>query len=31
VIDLELPLADAPRAHERVMAGGHQGKIVLVP
>ncbi|MBW3630206.1 MAG: NADPH:quinone reductase [Gemmatimonadetes bacterium] len=31
VIDAELPLADAPLAHERVMAPGHQGKIVLIP
>jgi NADPH2:quinone reductase len=27
----EFPLAEAPAAHEAVMAGGHYGKIVLVP
>jgi NADPH:quinone reductase len=27
----EIPLAEAPRAHERVMAGGHRGKVVLIP
>ncbi len=27
----ELPLAQAPRAHEAVMEAGHHGKIVLVP
>ena len=31
VIAQEIPLADAPRAHEAVMAAGHHGKIVLVP
>ncbi len=31
VIGQELPLAQAPRAHEAVMAPGHYGKIVLVP
>ena len=31
VIAQELPLRDAPRAHEVVMADGHHGKIVLVP
>ncbi len=31
VIGKEIPLAEAPRAHEAVMAPGHQGKIVLVP
>jgi len=31
VIGRELPLAEAPRAHEAVMASGHRGKIVLVP
>ena len=30
VIDVEMPLADAPRAHEEVMKGGSRGKIVLV-
>jgi len=31
VIGQEFPLAEAPRAHEAVMEGGHRGKIVLVP
>ena len=31
VIGRELPLAEAPRAHEAVMEAGHHGKIVLVP
>jgi NADPH:quinone reductase-like Zn-dependent oxidoreductase len=31
VIAQELPLKDAPRAHEAVMEAGHHGKIVLVP
>src|SRR5437867_330129 len=31
VIAQEIPLAQAPRAHEAVMAAGHRGKIVLVP
>lgn len=31
VIAQEIPLADAPRAHEAVMASGARGKIVLVP
>ncbi|HAM57595.1 MAG TPA: NADPH:quinone reductase [Candidatus Rokubacteria bacterium] len=31
VIGQELPLGQAPRAHEAVMAPGHHGKIVLVP
>jgi NADPH2:quinone reductase len=31
VIAQELPLAQAPRAHEAVMEAGHHGKIVLVP
>lgn len=31
VVDEELPLAEAPRAHRRVMEPGHHGKIVLVP
>ena len=31
VIREEIPLADAPLAHERVMAPGAHGKIVLVP
>jgi len=32
IIDQELPLGQAPRAHEAVMeSNGHHGKIVLVP
>ena len=31
MIHQELPLAQAPRAHEAVMENGHLGKIVLVP
>ena len=31
VIAEELPLAEAARSHEAVMAPGHHGKIVLVP
>jgi len=31
VIGEEIPLAEAPRAHEVVMANGHHGKVVLVP
>jgi NADPH2:quinone reductase len=31
VIAEEIPLGQAPRAHEAVMANGHHGKIVLVP
>jgi NADPH2:quinone reductase len=31
VIGKELPLAEAPRAHEAVMEAGAYGKIVLVP
>ena len=31
VIGQELPLAQAPRAHEAVMEAGHYGKIVLIP
>jgi NADPH:quinone reductase len=31
VIQQELPLGQAPRAHEVVMENGHHGKIVLVP
>jgi NADPH:quinone reductase len=30
-IDRELPLEEAPRAHEAVLASGSHGKIVLVP
>ncbi len=29
VVGQEIPLAEAPRAHEAVMAGGHTGKVVL--
>jgi NADPH2:quinone reductase len=31
VVRKELPLAEAPRAHEEVMAAGAHGKIVLIP
>jgi NADPH2:quinone reductase len=31
LIGTELPLSDAPRAHEQVMEPGAFGKIVLVP
>jgi NADPH2:quinone reductase len=31
VIAQELPLAQAPRAHEAVMEPGHYGKVVMVP
>ncbi|HEX4517444.1 MAG TPA: NADPH:quinone reductase [Polyangiaceae bacterium] len=31
VVRMEMPLADAPRAHEAVLAPGAFGKIVLVP
>ncbi len=31
VVAQELPLAQAPRAHEAVLEAGHHGKIVLVP
>jgi NADPH2:quinone reductase len=31
VIAEEIPLAEAPRAHERVMESAHHGKVVLVP
>ena len=31
VVGQELPLADAPRAHEEVMKPGAYGKIVLIP
>ena len=31
IIAVEIPLKDAPRAHEVVMEAGHHGKIVLVP
>ena len=31
VVGAELPLAEASRAHERIMSGGAHGKIVLIP
>lgn len=31
IIAVELPLAEAPRAHELVLQTGHIGKVVLVP
>jgi NADPH:quinone reductase len=31
VVQEEIPLAEASRAHQRVMEDGHRGKIVLVP
>jgi NADPH2:quinone reductase len=31
VVGREIPLAQAPAAHEAVMAPGHAGKIVLIP
>jgi NADPH2:quinone reductase len=31
ILARELPLADAPAAHEQVMASGHVGKIILNP
>ena len=31
VIGKEMPLADAPKAHEKVLEAGAYGKIVLVP
>lgn len=31
VVGEEIPLAEAPRAHEAVMSPGHHGKVVLVP
>jgi NADPH:quinone reductase len=31
IVRTELPLAEAPRAHELVMQAGAFGKIVLVP
>ncbi|HEV8439792.1 MAG TPA: NADPH:quinone reductase [Methylomirabilota bacterium] len=31
VIGQELPLGEAPRAHEAVMEAGHHGKIVMIP
>jgi NADPH2:quinone reductase len=31
VINCELPLAEAPKAHELVMKSGAYGKIVLIP
>jgi NADPH:quinone reductase-like Zn-dependent oxidoreductase len=31
VINQEIPLAEAPRAHLALMAGDAHGKIVLIP
>jgi NADPH2:quinone reductase len=31
VVGQELPLAQAPRAHEAVLEPGHHGKVVLIP
>ena len=31
VIRCEMPLADAPRAHQLVMEPGAHGKIILIP
>jgi len=31
VVEKELPLAEAPRAHEEILEPGAAGKIVLVP
>jgi NADPH2:quinone reductase len=31
IIDMEIPLSEAPRAHEEVMRGGSRGKILLLP
>jgi NADPH2:quinone reductase len=31
IVDQEIPLADAARAHEEVMTNGSKGKIVLIP
>ena len=31
VVGQEIPLAQAPRAHEVVMQDGHYGKVVLTP
>jgi NADPH2:quinone reductase len=31
VVGQEIPLAQAPRAHEAVMEAGHHGKVVLIP
>jgi NADPH2:quinone reductase len=31
IIDEQMPLADAPRAHQAVMEGNSHGKIVLIP
>ena len=31
VVGREMPLADAPRAHQAVMEPGAYGKIVLIP
>jgi NADPH2:quinone reductase len=31
IIDVEMPLADAPRAHREVLEGNSRGKVILVP
>jgi NADPH2:quinone reductase len=31
VVGLEMPLADAPRSHRKVLEPGSFGKIVLIP
>jgi NADPH2:quinone reductase len=31
IVDVEMPLSDAAKAHEDVMANGSHGKIVLIP
>jgi NADPH:quinone reductase len=31
IVAQEVPLAEAPRAHEAVMEAGHHGKVVLIP
>jgi NADPH:quinone reductase-like Zn-dependent oxidoreductase len=31
VIDEEMPLAEAARAHREILEGGSRGKIILVP
>ena len=31
IIDTQMPLADAPRAHREILEGGSHGKVILVP
>jgi NADPH2:quinone reductase len=31
IVNVEMPLIDAPKTHEKVMEAGAHGKIVLVP